>query len=214
MLKKYTADFELELSQINVVVTPDSLIVEEFIREAVKEKCVIHTTKYLTVAFGSCVKPEFSSAEVDTLIKDEFEKMNKLAKEMNLKSEVYIPADKAPLVKAIELAFNQPPGTYLLIALHPEVGVDPVGAFVIGHIAAVAVQKLWEKGVKLHLIAISNSLDFIRGVTTSQTNIYIIKREQLAEGEYLYTAERWNRFDIIPPFFDSAALAIKRGILF
>jgi len=213
LLNNYKADFEMELSPINVVITPDALIMSEFIYDALKGRCTMYTTKYLTVAVEKCVEPRFYSEELFELMQNEFEKIRQFAKEMNLASEVYEPAYNVPFIKALGIAFNQAPGKYYLVATHPELGVDPIGAFAMAHIAAVATQRLWQKGIELHLIAVTNSLEFIRGAMTKRTNIYIVKRKQVSLAEYLYTAEKWDRRDVIPPFFDSAALAIRRGII-
>jgi len=213
-LKVYKADFELELSPLNVIVAPDTLIVSELIYDALKERCAIYTTKYLTVAVEKCVEPKFFSEELFELMQNESEKIKQFAKEMNLASDIYMPAHDTPFIKALEVAFNQAPGKeYYLVATHPELGVDPISSFALGHIAAVATQRLWQKDIRLYLIAITNNMEFVRGAITKQTATYIVKRKQTSLDEYLYIAEKWNRYDIIPPFFDSAALAIRRGII-
>jgi len=212
LLTVYKADFEMELSPITLVFAPDTIPLSKLIYSTLRGKCAMYTTEYLTVAADSCIKAE-RKGEIDGLIKDEFKKFEEIAKEMKLASEVYTPAYETPIIRALRIAFGQDPGEYYLVAVHPEMGVDPVGAFALGHVVAVAVRRLWNMGIRLYLIAITNNMEFVRGAITKRTAVYIVKRKQINLDEYLYVAERWNKFDIIPPFFDSAALALKRGII-
>jgi len=211
-LTVYKADFEMELSPVTLLLTPDTLPLSKLVYSALKGKCRMYTTDYSAVAVDSCIKIE-RKGEIDGLIKDEFKKFEEIAKEMKLASEVYAPAYETSIIHALRIAFGQDPGEYYLVAVHPEIGVDPVGAFALGHVVAVAVRRLWKMGIRLHLIAITNNMEFVRGAITKRTAVYIVKRKQIDLDEYLYVAERWDRFDVIPPFFDSAALAIKRGII-
>jgi len=112
---------------------------------------------------------------------------------------------------AYAIAGDRP--AYLFVE-EPEAHAGPLQAFFLGHLAAVLTKRAEERGAKLFFIASTHSLDFVRGATSGWTNIYVTKRSVDKENRAItLEVKKWDRRDVVPHFFESAALAIKRGIL-
>jgi len=102
---------------------------------------------------------------------------------------------------------------YLFVE-EPEAHAGPLQAFFLGHLAAVLTKRAEERGAKLFFVASTHSLEFVRGATSGWTNIYVTERSVDKEKRTItLLVKKWDRRDMVPHFFESAALAIKRGIL-
>jgi len=124
-------------------------------------------------------------------MEEEFERSRATTKELRLWSEVYIPTDRLPIISAFHILLYQKSGrAHYLIVPHPESGADPISVFAVGYLAAIATKRVWEKGIELYLIAVTNSLEFVRGATPRQTTFYVVKRNQISDFGYPYTAEK------------------------
>jgi len=102
---------------------------------------------------------------------------------------------------------------YLFVE-EPEAHAGPLQAFFLGHLAAVLTKRAEERGAKLFFVASTHSLEFVRGAISGWTNIYVTERSVDKENKTItLLVKKWDRRDVVPHFFESAALAIKRGIL-
>jgi len=102
---------------------------------------------------------------------------------------------------------------YLFVE-EPEAHAGPLQAFFLGHLAAVLTKRAEERGAKLFFVASTHSLDFVRGATSGWTNIYVTERFVNKENRTItLMVKKWGRRDLVPHFFETAALAIRRGIL-
>jgi len=121
----------------------------------------------------------------------------------------------AMVVTALKYAYaNARREPVYLFVEEPEAHAGPLQAFFLGHLAAVLTKRAEERGAKLFFIASTHSLDFVRGATSGWTNIYVTERSVDKEKKTItLLVKKWERRDIVPHFFESAALAIRRGIL-
>jgi len=112
---------------------------------------------------------------------------------------------------AYAIASDKP--AYLFVE-EPEAHAGPLQAFFLGHLAAVLTKRAEERGAKLFFVASTHSLEFVRGATSGWTNICVTERSVDKENKTItLLVKKWERRDLVPHFFESAALAIRRGIL-
>jgi len=81
-----------------------------------------------------------------------------------------------------------------------DAGINALQQFTVGRIIARAVES-----VNLYVVANVNSIDYLRGLTTDDMAIYVVMRDKNNE----MVPIEYVRRDIVPPFFEAAALAIS-----
>jgi len=147
--------------------------------------------------------------DFEELVRREAEVLESYAKRMSLRlNEPIMPLSlledvDGPLInvlRALKRAYCLAKNERIILFLEDgDAGLNALQQFVIGHIIAKAVNS-----VNLYVVANVNSIDYLRGLTTDDMAIYVVMRDKNNE----MVPIEYVRRDIVPPFFESAALAI------
>jgi len=161
------------------------------------------------------VKPYCESTEdvncpdFEELIKREVETLDSYAKRISLRlNEPIMP--KALLqdvdgpfinvLKSLKRAYCTAKNKRVVLFLEDsDAGLNPLQQLLVGRIIAKMVSI-----ADLYVITNVNSIDYLRGLTVHDTTIYVVMRNENNEMVLVNYARR----DIIPPFFEAAALAV------
>jgi len=207
---KLIIDATLELSPVTLLVGPNA---NEFLRAM--SFATNHVIEYDNKGYVMQIDERLYK-EAELLIDSELNEMLRLAAEMKLVTNIHdlVPVDE-PFVDMLKHLYSLvADGDVYFLANEPTCSLAPQQRFFLGHLTSVFTKKARERGVELYTIISTNDLEFIRGATATWSTIYLIRRNiEMQTKTIMLTATKWERRDIVPPFFDSAALAIRRGVL-
>jgi len=205
----FEADAALELAPITLLVGPSA-------NELLSLIPATRAVRYIEGKIVDAIlidKTLFEEAEV--LIRSELNRMLGLAAEMRLMTDINDLLPMEPFVDALKQVYSLvADGEVHFLAVEPACGLPPQQAFFLGHLTAIFTKKVRERGIELYSLVSTNNLEFIRGAISNWTSIYLVRRRVDSKlGVVKLTTMKWEKRDVVPPFIDSAALAIKRGIL-
>jgi len=151
---------------------------------------------------------EVECPEFDSLVGHEVAVLQSYAEKMKLRLNEPIlsldPRVDEPLINVLRIlkqAFCAARRGHVNLFIEDgDAGINALQAFLVGHIITKIVKK-----VDLSVVANVNNIDFLRGITSDDTTIYVVVHE---DGEMKLV--EYDRRDIIPPFFEAAALAVYR----
>jgi len=152
---------------------------------------------------------EIECPEFDNFVKDEVATLQSYAEKMKLRlNEPILPQldpriDKhlINVLRILKHAFCVAKRNHINLFIEdPDAGISPLQAFLVGHI----ITKLVERA-DLNIVINVNNIDFLRGLESGHTTFYVVMRKN---GEV--EPVEYDRRDILPPFFEAAALAIYR----
>jgi len=207
---KFTVDATLDIMPVTLLVGPNA---NEFLRS------ISVTGRVVMFDEGKADVTQIDEKllkEAEQLMEFELGRMLEFATEMKLMTDIndVLPIH-TPFADALKLLYSiVADGEVYFLAVEPTCGLSPQQAFFLGHLTAVFTQRVRSRGIKLYSIVSTNNLEFIRGATSTWTLTYMVRRNiDVKTKTITLTATKWERKDVVPPFFDSAALAIRRGIL-
>jgi len=187
-------------SKITVIIGSGARI---FIRTLYDKYGGIHTKPYCEREVAEVECPEF-----DDLIKREVAVLQSYAEKMKLRLNEPIlsldPHIDKPLINVLRIlkqAFcASKRGPINLFIEDGDAGLNALQTFLVGHVITRMV-----KVTNLNVVVNVNNIDFLRGITSDDTTIYVVVR-----GDDEMKLVEYDRRDIIPPFFEAAALAVYR----